>query len=163
MEIIIQTEKWLACEFFQSKIMVIYGLMMLLVSVILFRTSNEFLKGAIIPIILLGVLFCFYGGNVIINYPKKQDNFQSSYKLDKNRFITVEKQRMEKLIQTYTFTKIMWLSFIIIGISISLFMKSSYISGLGFGLIILATSSFIADTLFEHFAENYQCVLNKNI
>lgn len=155
MDKIIFTGKWLNSDLQQSKIMFGYGLIMLLSSVLFFAGKDVFLKGAAIPIVLLSLLFCFYGANAMRKYLESKIYFQVSYQANKQNFIKTEESRLIKLSKTYAINKIIWLIVILTGSLICMLTPNNYVKGIGLGLVLFGASAFIADSFFDYSVKKY--------
>jgi NhaP-type Na+/H+ and K+/H+ antiporter len=136
MKIIEYTERWLNTDLIQGKIFLGFSIILIAAIIIICLGNNLLLKGTLIPLILLALMFLIYSSSQIITIPKKLSVYTTAFVNNEEEFKTSEQARVKKLIDNYLRNK-------------------NYLKGLGLGLIFFGASSFVADTLLQRSATVY--------
>lgn len=155
MDTIVYTQNWLNTDVIQGKIMMGFGITLVAVIIIIFFSNNLLIKGTLIPLVLLALMFLIYSSNLIITKPKKLSVYTTAFVNNEEEFKTSEQVRVKKLADTYLWNKIIWLTIMIIGGLLCIVLDNNYLKGLGLGLIFFGASSFVADTFLQHSATVY--------
>ena len=155
MKIIEYTERWLNTDLIQGKIFLGFSIILTAAIIIICLGNNLLLKGTLIPLILLALMFLIYSSSQIITIPKKLSVYTTAFENNKEEFKTSEQARVKKLIDNYLRNKKIWLVIMIIGGLLCIVLDNNYLKGLGLGLIFLGASSFVADTLLQRSATVY--------
>lgn len=155
METIVHTEKWLSNGLVVAKIMTCYGVVTMIICILAFRSQNPFFQGTSIPLIILSLMFCAYGGSVMVRHDKTLKGYIAQFREDNSAFRNSEEKRIEETVQTFTITTTVWLVVTVAGGLLCLLLSNNYAKGIGLGVFVFGISAFIVDTLFSTFAREY--------
>lgn len=149
MDFIEYTNTWAKSEVIQGRIMIGIGILLLIALYSIFRSQNDLLKGALIPLSLLLVVLIGYGSYILYSRPAHAKESIAQYQTAKTEAIAQEKDKhindnkAGKTLMRFVYPAIMLLSVIV------LFLVSSpYYKGMALGFILLAVSTYIIDNGF---------------
>ncbi|MEM7375165.1 MAG: hypothetical protein AAF587_41610 [Bacteroidota bacterium] len=149
MDFIEYSNTWVRSEVTQGRIMIGIGILLLFVLFSIFRSQNELLRGALIPISLLVVVLIGYGGYILYSRPAHAKASIALYQTAKTEAIEKEKEKhisdnkAGKTLLRFVYPSILLLS------AIALFVvPSPYYKGLALGFGLLAISTYIMDSGF---------------
>jgi len=149
MDFIEYSQTWAKSEVTQGRIMIGIGILLLFALISIFRSQNELLKGALIPLSLLTLVLVGYGGFILYSRPAHSAQSISLYQSNKAEAIEKEKEKhindnkAGKTLMKFVYPGLILLS------AIGLFLlPSPYFKGLALGIIVLAVSTYIIDNGF---------------
>lgn len=142
-------QNWLKAELLQGKIMIGIGVLVLVAFIGIFRSQNELLRGALIPLGILVALLLGYGGYILQSRPAHVQQSTELYQSDKTEAV---KQEIAKHTNDNkagkTLIKYVYPSLIILS-ALALFLLSSlYYKGMAIGFVLLFASTFVIDNGF---------------
>lgn len=150
MNLIDHTTAWVNGEVTQGKIMLAIGLMLLGAAVAILKSEHELLKGTLIPISLLIVILCGYGGFQVFGRPPHIKKVDELYVQSPEAAVKQELAKAEKDNGIYSLVKKVWIALLVIVAIGSLFIASDYYRGLSIGLMVMFLSMLIIDTTLHH-------------
>lgn len=149
MDFIEYTNTWAKSEVTQGRIMIGIGILLLFALYSIFRSQNELLRGALIPLSLLTLVLVGYGGYILYSRPAHARESIERYEASKTEAIEKEKEKhindnkAGKTLLRFVYPSLLLLA------AIALFLVSTpYNKGLALGLALLAISTFVMDTGF---------------
>lgn len=147
MEQIVQN--WLKAELLQGKIMIGFGVLVLVAFIGIFRSQNELLRGMLIPFSLLILVLIGYGGYILQSRPVHLKQSTELFEHAKEEAITQEIAKHTNDNKAgKTLIKYVYPSLIIVS-AIALFLLSSlYYKGMAIGFILLFASTLVIDNGF---------------
>ena len=149
MDFIEYTNTWAKSEVTQGRIMIGIGILLLLTLYAIFRSQNELLKGALIPLGLLVVVLIGYGGYILSSRPAHAKSSIASYQSAEKEAIAKEKEKhindnkAGKTLIRFVYPGLMLLSIVAL-----FFVSTPYYKGMALGFILLFVSTYIMDSGF---------------
>jgi len=149
MEFIQQLQLWEKGELLQGEIMIGLGVVFLIGFIFIFRIQNEFLRGTLIPLSLLLVVFIGYGSYILYSRPAHVKQSISRYQSSKKEAVVkeIEKHTNDNKAGK-TLIKYVYPSLIILSAAFLLFVTNMYYKGMLLGFIILFIATYVIDTGF---------------
>jgi len=145
MDFIDYTNHWVKSEVIQGKIMITFGVLLLLVFIGIIKSQNELLRGMLIPIGLMFIILIGYGGFILQSRPNHAKNSISLYQQSKKDAIDNEKSKHindnkagKTLMKVYPIL-------IILCIVALLCISNPYYKGMTIGFALLFISAYIID------------------
>jgi hypothetical protein len=156
MEFIDHTLTWIRGEIFEARIIVLFGIL-IVISALLFGLTGTTpgAKAMLYPLLAVGILFCFTGGGMLYNNPKRATEFSELYKANPQMLIKSEKERVETFMKWYPVTRYIMVGLGIAGILLFLFCSTPIGRAIGISLIIIMLATFVIDQFSEERAEVY--------
>jgi len=161
MDFIKYTNTWVQREVTQGKIMIGVGILLLFVFYSIFRSQNELLKGALIPLSLLLLILIGYGSYILYSRPAHAKESIELYEKSKSEAIEKEKlkhindNKVGKTLIRYVYPILILLS----GLSL-LILSNPYHKGIAIGSILLFVSIYIIDNGFVSRSDSFLSFLN---
>lgn len=149
MDFIEYINTWAKGEVFQGKIMMGVGLIAVFALVGILRSESEFLRGAIIPMILLVLVLVGYGGYILYSRPAHATESISMYQESTEKAVVQERakhindNKAGKMLMRFVYPSLI----IICGIAL-LILSNAYYRGMAAGFILLSVSTYIIDNGF---------------
>ena len=156
MELIQHTENWVSGEVFQGKVMLAIGIACLIAWIAIFRSEHTILKGTLIPMALMLVVFLGYGGMQAIVRPKHTAKLQQL--MEQNGVEEALKHETEYLKggdKAYSTLKPIWAALIILSVVLYFVFKTDYLKGLSIGLMALFLTLVVLDTTLQYRLSKY--------
>lgn len=149
MDFIQQLQLWEKGELLQGKIMIGIGVLVLIAFISIFRSQNELLRGALIPLGLLLLVLIGYGGYILSSRPAHVTQSVALYEQNKDEAITkeIEKHTNDNKAGK-TLIKYVYPALIILSALVLLFISSLYYKGMAIGFILLFSATYIIDNGF---------------
>jgi len=150
------TQNWLKGEFFEGTILLISGIILLIISLILWKFgSTPNAKALIIPIMVVGLLFILGVGGFMVSNQKRISNFEKSYQENPKEFIESEKQRVEEFQVLYKYSVgFAAISFLLTIIAFG-FVENRIFQSICIALMIISVSLIIIDHFSKERAQVY--------
>lgn len=149
MDFIEYTNTWAKTEVTQGRIMIGIGILFLVVLFAIFRSQNELLKGAMIPLSLLTVVLIGYGSYILYSRPAHARESIAMYQSSETEAIASEKEKhindnkAGKTLMKFVYPGLMLLSVI----ALFLLPNPNY-KGMALGFILLFLSTYVMDNGF---------------
>jgi hypothetical protein len=160
MNFIHHTLNWCRGEIFEGKIFALYGLVVVVISIIFWKTGKTtFTKTMFVPLLIVGLLCTIAGASLVINNNKRINDFQMAFEKDPGAFVKSEKERTDNFIKWYPYTHYIMAAITIIGLGSFILWGSAWGRAIGLGLILLAFSILFLD----HFSEERADIYHKKI
>ncbi|MFM1876038.1 MAG: hypothetical protein RL266_1775 [Bacteroidota bacterium] len=150
MNMIDHTATWVNGEVLQGKIMLGIGIPLLIGAVAIFRSDNEILKGALIPLGFATVVLIGYGGFLTFGRPNQLTQLKAEHSENAVQAVDKQVKYLEGGDKTYSLLKKLYPIFIIISVSLTWFLTSHYYKGMAIGFAVLFVSALVIDTLLHH-------------
>ena len=150
------TQDWLKGELFEGTILLISGIILLIISLILWKFgSTPNAKALIIPIMVVGLLFILGVGGFMVSNQKRISNFEKSYQENPKEFIESEKQRVEEFQVLYKYSVgFAAISFLLTIIAFG-FVENRIFQSICIALMIISVSLIIIDHFSKERAKIY--------
>lgn len=149
MDFIEYSNTWAKSEVTQGRIMIGIGILLLAVLFAIFRSQNELLKGAMIPLSLLTVVLIGYGSYILYSRPAHARESIAMYQSSEADAIASEKEKhindnkAGKTLMKFVYPGLMLLSVI------ALFLvPNPYYKGMALGFVLLFLSTYVMDNGF---------------
>jgi len=155
MELIQYTSEWVKGEINQGKILIIIGVISLIVSVFIFKGTNEILRGMLIPLGLLGIMFLGYGVFQAFGKESHLTKVTESYKENTQNTIQKEYEFAQKGDKSFTRLKPIWALLIVVSVALYFIVSKDYFKGLAIGLMVLFLSTLILDSVMHYRLKTY--------
>lgn len=160
MELIKHTIQWLKGEIFEGKMILLFGLLLLILTFCFWKfgtTTNA--KAIIFPLLLLSLLHIGTGVSMITNNINRQSKYIELHRENVEKFRQDELKRTESFIKLYPMIRYFSIAFIITGILLFTLLPSPTWKSIGLCVIILGFSLIIIDYFSEERALLYHKVL----
>lgn len=161
MEFVEYTNNWVKSEVTQGRIMIGIGVLLLVVCYTIFRSHNELLRGALIPLGLLLLVLIGYGSYILSSRPAHAKESIARYENSKEEAIEAEKakhindNKAGKTLLKYVYPALMILSAIFL-----LILSSPYYKGMALGFVLLFVSTYVMDNGFVTRSDQFIQFLN---
>jgi len=155
MELLKYTSEWVKGEIFQGKIMLVIGILLLIGSIAILKSNHEILKGTLIPLGLILMIFLGYGGFQTFGRQSYLTKVTAVHKESPKKAITQEYDKALKDAKTYKLLKIVWTILIVVSVIIYSIFSNDYFKGLAIGLIGLFLAALIIDSMLHYRLEIY--------
>ncbi len=155
MELIKYTSEWVRGEVFQGKIMLLIGAILLIGGIAILRSEHEILRGALIPLGVVILIFLGYGGFQTFGRTAHLKKVESIYAQNRQEALTTEYEKATKDATSYKTLKIIWTILIIASAIMYLLMSGEYYKGLAIGIIGLFLTTLIVDSILHYRLDVY--------
>jgi len=161
MNFIEYTNAWTKSEITQGRIMVGIGILLLFALYSIFRSQNDLLKGALIPLSILLLVLIGYGSYILFSRPAHAKESIVLFEKSKVKAIEAEKakhindNKAGKMLMKYVYPTL-----IIISALSLLLITGSYYKGMAIGCILLFASTYIVDNGFVTRSDAFISFLN---
>ena len=161
MDFIEYTNTWVQREVTQGRIMIGVGILILFFFYSIFRSQNELLKGALIPLGLLLVILIGYGSYILYSRPAHAKESIALYK--KSKPDAIEKEKIKHLNDNKTgktLLRYVYPVLMIIAAIALLFFSSPQYKGMAIGFALLFASTYVIDYGFVSRSDAFLSFLN---
>lgn len=149
------TAIWVKGEVLHGKVMTLLGMVLLLCCFFIWRNGNELLKGMLIPISLVVLITVGFGAVLITARPKHLQKLEIASHTNLQEVYEKEKARAFKDQNAYPKFYITW-AIMLMGALIFFFLSVKlYYKGLALGILFLAISALIIDTIMNERSKSY--------
>jgi len=161
MDFIEYMNTWVKSEVLQGRIMIGIGILLLTAIFFIFRSQNELLRGALIPLRLLVLILIGYGGFILYSRPAHAQQSIAQFEKEKANAIAQEKEKhindnkAGKMLMRYVYPGLILLSALCL-----LFISAPYYRGLAIGFILVFASTYIIDNGFVTRSDAFLAYLN---
>jgi len=149
------TNNWVKGEVTQGWVMLIGGIVMAIACYYCWKADSAIIRGMLIPLILVMLIFMGYGSSLIWGRPGKAKALTTAYQQNERMTVQEEIQRLTKEGGTYSMTIKGWVVTIIVGIALYFLLSAGYYKGLGMGIAFLGLMALITDLFLSKRAANY--------
>ena len=143
------TNAWARSEVTQGRIMIGIGLLLLLAIYGIYRSQNELLRGALIPLSLLLLVLVGYGGYILYSRPMHARESIELYQKSQEEAISMERDKhlndnkAGKTLLKWVYPTLMILSVVMLWVA-----TNPYYKGMALGFVLLFLATFIIDSGF---------------
>jgi hypothetical protein len=155
MNLIEHTTAWVNGEVLQGKIMLSIGTLFLVAAIAIFKSEHELLKGSLIPLGLIILMLCGYGGFQVFGRPPHIQKVSEAFAHSPETAVKRELEKAQKDDRVYSKIKIIWIILLAIIAIGSLFISTDLYKGLSIGLMVMFLSMLIIDTTLHHRLQVY--------
>ncbi len=156
------TQNWYNGELFEGKMILFSGILITLVSLLIWKygtTPNA--KSLIIPLLSVGLLFSIGVSTMMISYPKRMAESELAFKENAPEFILLEKKRVEDFQVLYKYSVgFAAVSFVLTIIAFG-FMENRTFQSICIALMLVSVSLIIIDHFSKERAEIYYIEIQK--
>ena len=157
-------ERYFTAEKHESLIFLIIGLVVVITGIIFyFGVKTPVLRGAAIPLLLLGLLQCIAGWAVYQRSDDQRINNVYNYSMQPGRLKTDEMARMEKVNRNFILLRWIEVTAVMGGLALILLFRTQpeqhFWFGLGIALTLMAGELFMGDMIAEKRARVYYDLL----
>lgn len=150
MNLLDYTNTWVKGEVFQGKIMLVIGVVLLIAGIAIFRSDNTILRGTLIPLGLILLIFFGYGTFQTVSRPSHINKVTAVYNESPDKAIEQEFAKAQKDENSYRILKIVWVVLIVVSAVLFLVFSTDYLKGLSIGLIALFLTTLVVDSVLHH-------------
>ena len=161
MNLLEHTTTWVNGEVLQGKIMLGLGILLLGATIAIFKSEHELLKGSLIPLGLLTLMLCGYGGFQVFGRPPHIQKVSEVFAQNPETAVKQELEKAQKDDRIYSTVKVVWIILLAIAAIGSLFISADFYKGLTIGLMVMFLSMLIIDTTLHHRLQVYMNALNQ--
>ncbi len=141
------TRNWTNGEISQAKSMILLGCLTAVISFFLIISPQVLHHGIAIPIVIITLLFLFYGSFVFRNRPQKLAATIKSFQQNAKQTVETERKRILKEKENYYKIRVTWALVAILGLISYLLLQNEFYQGIAIGTMLLGIATFIVDTL----------------
>ncbi|MFT4646373.1 MAG: hypothetical protein ACI8ZX_002801 [Planctomycetota bacterium] len=154
-------QTWAKGDLQQGKIMLAFGVLGLVIQFFIFKSDHSMLKGMMIPLSLLVLIFIGYGSFLTSTRMNHATTNIENYQNNPQEVLQTALKKANTDNKNYTALKPIWGILIVVSISLFfVFTKDDY-KGLSLGLLVLFLSALITDSLLHHRLKPYLEFLNQ--
>jgi hypothetical protein len=156
MNFIEHTVNWCTGEIFEGKMIALFGITVIVISIAFWKTgSTPFAKAIVAPLLVVGLLSATAGSFMVVNNNKRIDSYKAAYQENPTAFIQSEKERTDDFIKWYPYTQYIMSAIIIAGIGFYIFLGGAWGRAIGLALVLFGFSVLFIDHFSEERAEIY--------
>lgn len=144
------TNAWVKGEVFQGKIMLVIGVILLIAAIAIFRSDNTLLRGTLIPLGLMLLIFFGYGGLQTFSRPAHINKVTEVYNENPDKAIEQEVVKAKKDNKLYRNLKMVWVILIALAAILYIFVSTDYFKGLSIGLVALFLTTLTVDSILHY-------------
>ncbi len=155
MDLIEHSNVWAKGEVLQGRIMLFYGILLLVSFVFIWKSNHEVLRGTMIP---LGIVICVmfaYGAYLMASRSSFSLKLEQSFKENQVQAANNELARLQQENKTYSTLKPIWVALILASAIMYFLVSGHYWKGLSIGLIVLFLSGLLTDTSLHYRLSKY--------
>ncbi|QCW98691.1 hypothetical protein FGM00_00590 [Aggregatimonas sangjinii] len=149
------TAIWVKGEVLHGKVMTLLGMVLLLCCFFIWRNGNELLKGMLIPILLVVLITVGFGTMLMTTRPKHLQKLVIASRTNQREVFEKERARAFKNQNAYSKYYIAWAIVLMGGLIFFFLTNRLYCKGLALGILFLAISALIIDTLMHERSKTY--------
>jgi hypothetical protein len=156
MNFIEHTVNWCTGEIFEGKMIAVFGITVIIISIAFWKTgTTPFAKAIVVPLLVVGLLSVTVGTGMVINNNKRIVAYKAACQENPTAFIQSEKERTDDFIKWYPYTQYIMSAIIIAGIGCYIFLGGAWGRAIGLALILFGFSVLFIDHFSEERAEIY--------
>lgn len=150
MNLIAHTKEWVNGEVLQGKIMLIIGVLVLVAFIAIIRSQQEFLRGLLIPMGLMLVVFVGYGGFQFFVRPAHLLKVERVFQQNPQNAQSMEYEKAVKDDKAYSTAKKVWPALIVLAAICYFMISKDYFKGMSAGFIGLFLITLIVDSILHN-------------
>lgn len=144
---------WAKGDIVQGRWMLGIAILLLIpILIMIIKSNNLLLRGAMIPIFLLLVMNLGY---LLLNKQKFVDRTEANFRQIPEKIVATELARLKSADKSYTFLKYVWIISLAFSIVSSLTIVREYYKGLALGFIVMFFGMLIIDTFLHQRLNHY--------
>jgi len=155
MDFVKQLEAWAKADASQGKLMLLVGFVLLISLYFVFRNSDPFVRGMLIPIGLLSLVYLGYGGFLTSSRPTHMINTSESYTTNPSETVNKEITKARADHSNYSKLRPVWLALIVLSLALTFFLSGEYYRGLSLGFAIMFFGALLIDTFLHRHLKPY--------
>lgn len=160
MDLLKHTIQWCKGEIFEGKMVVLFGILFLIISLCFWKfgtTANA--KATIFPLLIVALLHIGTGISMFINNTNRQNEYTTAFNSNQENFIKSEIARTENFIKWYPALRYFSLGLIFVGFLLVALLTIPTWRSIGLCIMLLAFSLIIIDYFSEERAHHYHSIL----
>jgi len=156
MELINHTINWCKGEIFEGKMSLLFGIVVLIVSLAYWKFgSTPYAKAMFLPLLVVAAFTLFTGYYLVSANNKRIQEYTQQFNENPTKFVEDEKVRTDAFIKWYPYTRYIISVIAIIGMALAQFTLSPIWRSIGLSLILLVLYVFFLDHFSEERALEY--------
>ncbi len=156
MNFIEHTVNWCTGEIFEGKMVALFGITVIAISIAFWKTgTTPFAKAIIVPLLIVGLLSAITGSYMVVNNNNRIVSYKAEYHANPTAFVQSEKKRTDDFIKWYPYTQYIMSAIVILGLGSYIFLGGAWSRAIGLALILLAFSLLFLDHFSEERAKTY--------
>ena len=156
MNFIEHTVNWCTGEIFEGKMIALFGITVIAISIAFWKTgTTPFAKAIVVPLLVVGLLSATAGSFMVVTNNKRIVSYKAAYQENPTAFVQSEKKRTDDFIKWYPYTMYIMSAIIIVGIGSYLFLGGAWGRAIGLALILFGLSVLFIDHFSDERAETY--------
>lgn len=164
MEFINHTINWCKGEIFEGKMSLLFGVIILLVSLAyLIWASTPYAKALFWPLLVVALMAMGAGIYLLTANQKRIPEYSAAYQNGPKEFIKAEKQRTEDFIKWYPITQKIFFGVMAVGMLCLILSKGPMVRAIGIGLMLFSFYVFVLDHFSEERAATYHAKIIEHL
>ncbi len=156
MDIINHSINWCKGEIFEGKMSLLFGAIILVVSLVYWKFgSTDAAKAIFIPLLTVAIFTLGTGYYLVSTNTKRILQFQEQYDENPSHFIKAEKERTEAFLKWYPYTQYIMIGIMIAGMLCMILTHKPIVRAIGIALMLTAFYTFVLDHFSEERANEY--------
>lgn len=156
MEIIQHTLGWIKGELFESKMIIAFGSITIVLGLLFSRIgTTPHAKALFLPLLFVGIVYFAIGSNMLLSNTKRLQEAPVLFAQNKQAFAQQEKQRVDNFQYQYKISKAIATVFFIVTLLIFWSTKNQNWQGIGIGLSLFGLAGLLIDYFSEERAGIY--------
>lgn len=160
MEFIEHSIDWCRGEIFEGAVCALYGLGIIIVSLIFWKLGvSPFARALFVPLLVVGLFYGLVGVGVVLNNRHRIQSYTQSYGANPAEFKKSETERIQRLVKSYPVTKFIVSVIIVIGLILNIILGGATGRSIALAVILFGFSFLIMD----YFSEERAGIYNQRI
>lgn len=156
MDFIHHTLQWCKGEIFEGKISLLFGILILLVSLSYWKWgTTAYARAMFWPLLVVAFLAAGAGVYLIRTNQKRIVAYQEAFRENPDTFLDTEKERTADFIKWYPYTQKIFLGVMVVGMLCMILSHSPGIRAIGIAVMLLSFYVFVLDHFSEERAHLY--------
>lgn len=155
--------KWAMGDAKQGKLMVFFGLILLIVFLFILRTDVPFYRGALIPMAFTMLVLLAYGGFLAFSRIGHMQKMIQLYENSPKEALALEYKKAAVDHRNYSVMKKVWPVLMLLALLAFSFLKTDYSKGTAIGFIFLSFAGFMIDSYLHQRLIPYWAYLKKQV
>jgi hypothetical protein len=141
-------QAWVVGETLQGRIMLIAGILLSIGAVLIFKSANPLLRGALIPLILLVAMNLGYGA-VLVARPTTSHSRADAYQIEPHQAMERELRKARRDEKYYASARPAWVVLTALSVMLFFVFKDNYFRGLSLGLTAMFFGALLIDSFLH--------------
>ena len=156
------TERWFKGEAFEGGMLVIFGSMLVILSLYFWKFGHTpTARVLVIPFLVVGLFWSMAAGFGLYRNPHRLEEYRAEYQETPAEFVKSEKDRVGAFQKWYRPLLIGWTVLILIGLALFHFWGGSLGRAVSLAVILFAVAGLMVDHTSEHNARAYYVEISK--